>query len=138
ALRRRDHFECFLRGIEAAETQRGGREIELAVEIVRLEARDLGAPRDRLGTVLLLARLRQDVECREGIVTKLQDFPCGAGGAIEIFLCHQDGSGRQQTRFPPAAVSLRSGRQQYPAEAETEEERCDANRQNRQRKSRTS
>ena len=57
----RDVGERFARGIDLLETERGRGKIELALQSVRLQPRDLRAPRDRLRAVLFLARLRQNV-----------------------------------------------------------------------------
>ena len=56
-----DIVERFARGIDLLETERGRGKIELALQSVRLQPRDLRAPRDRLRAVLFLARLRQNV-----------------------------------------------------------------------------
>ena len=61
-------LERFARGIELAETERGGSEIELAIEISGLEPGDLRTPRHGLRPVLFLARFRQDVKGRKRIV----------------------------------------------------------------------
>jgi hypothetical protein len=50
-----------------------------------------------------------------------QDFPGGAGRAIEIFLGQQFGGIFHQARFAPAAVGLGPVSEQGEAKAEAEE-----------------
>jgi len=130
-LRGRHRVERFARGIEAAKAQRGGREIELAIHVVRFKPRDLRAPRHRLRLILFFARLRQNAEGRERIVMKLQNFARRARGAVEIFLRHKRAGAFEKIGFAPAAIRLRTVGEQDPTEGEPKEQRRRANRQTR-------
>jgi hypothetical protein len=126
ALRRRHMLERLARGIELAKTERGGCEIELAIEISRLEPGDLRAPGHGLRAVLLLARFRQNMKSREGIMMKPQDLPGRARGAVEILLGQQFRGPLHQARLTPAAVGLRPVSQQSETKTKTQKERSGA------------
>src|SRR5439155_10660407 len=84
AVRRRDILQGLTGSIELAKAKRRGSKVELAVEILRLKASDLRAPRDGFGPVLFLARLRQDLEGGKRIRPALHDLLRGVRSALKI------------------------------------------------------
>ncbi len=89
ALVRGHNFQRFPRGIETSETQGGRSEVQLAVEIARLEARNLGPPRHCLWPILFFAGLSQDLKGRERIMMDLENGARRPGRALKILLCQE-------------------------------------------------
>ena len=75
--------------IELTEAQGGGGEIQVRIEVVWQHARDLRAPGDGFGSMLLLGRVGQDVKCGDRIRMEPEHLLCGDRGALEVVLLHQ-------------------------------------------------
>ena len=109
AVRRRHVFQSFPGDIELAKTKRGGSEVQLAVEILRLEPGDLPPPGHSLGPVLFLARLRQDLKGGKRIRTLPHNLLRRQRCPIEVLLRDNQGRTSVMTFADANAVSEDGG-----------------------------
>ena len=109
-------IEGFPRRIELAETQSGRGQIELAVQIMRRQARDLRPPGDGLRAVLFLGCFREDVIGAKRIRPDEQGLMRSPARLVEPLLLEHGVRALEQARFAPLIVNFRAAAQEEEAE----------------------
>ena len=109
--------------VHLAEAQGRGSEVELGIQIMRKQARDLGAPGHGFGFVLSLADVGQNLKRRQRIGPDAKNLMGRVGRAGEILILQMAGGALQQTRFAPAAVGMRRVGEKCETESEASHDR---------------
>ena len=83
---RSDSFQRLTSEIDLTKTKRGRSEIELTVDVIRLQSRDLGPPGYGFLGVLFLGCVRQNVKRWKRIAMEFQHLARETTGGPEVFL----------------------------------------------------
>ena len=127
-------IQRFASEIDLTKAKRGRSQIQLRVDVVGLQSRDLRPPGNGFLGVLFFGRVGQDVKRRKRIVMHFQDLARDPIRAGEILLLQHRRRAFEQTRFAPARVKFRTVSRENDDQDKRERRRNNVERNSQRRK----